>query len=418
MCENVGKIIPGAATPISNEELAIVLENLLLGADITEREVAKFENDLATYLGVKKAFASNSGRTALYMALQALNLEPGEEVIVPAYTCAIVFEVVLRLGLKPVLADVDPDTYNIDPDLVLKAVASDTKAIIPVHLFGRPCEMDQIMEIANKHRLYVIEDVAQALGAEYKKIKAGTFGDLAIFSFGPGKSMTSGEGGAVVVNNEEIVENIIDIQAKLVNPNFRWSVHLLRNIVGMRVFSNPYLYPLVRDYVEEDVNKTDAKIFENCVNLARRKDNINLHHTVRLEQMPAFCARIARIQLRKLDEINQKRIANATTLTNLLSQIDNSIELPEMRNDVKNTFTRYAVKLVKGSRGKVVKGLIERGIDVAKPYDYLAGLLKLFEVDASHSTTIAKSIFTIPNHPLLKSSDVLHIVNALKEVLS
>jgi len=414
----MGRIIPGAALPISDEELATVTEKLLAGEDVAEKEVVKFENDLAAYLGVKKAFASNSGRTALYMALQALNLEPGEEVIVPAYTCAIVFEVVFRLGLKPVLVDVDPCTYNIDPDLVLKAVASDTKAIIPVHLFGRPCEMDHIMEIAEKHHLYVIENVAQALGAEYKKFKVGTFGDLAIFSFGPGKSMTSGEGGAMVVNNEEIIENIIDIQAKLGNPNFKGSVHVLRNIIGMRVFSNPYLYPLIRNYVKEDVSKTDAKIFENCGNLACRKDNTNLHHTVRLEKMPAFCAKIARIQLRKLDKINQKRIINATTLTKLLSRIGGSIGLPEMRKDVKNTFTRYPVKLVKGSREKVVNGLIERGIEAAKPYDYLTGLFKLFNVNTFHSATISKSIFTIPNHPLLKSSDVLRIVSALRELLS
>ena len=108
--KNVGKIIPRTAIPIGNEELATALKGFFGGDDVAEKEVANFENDLAAYLGVKKALAFNSGRTALYTALQALNLKPGEEVIVPAYICAIVFEVVLRLGLRPVLVDVNPNT--------------------------------------------------------------------------------------------------------------------------------------------------------------------------------------------------------------------------------------------------------------------------------------------------------------------
>jgi perosamine synthetase len=185
-------MIPRTAIPIGNEELFSILFPVMRNGN---EEIADFEMDLASYLGALKVFAVNSGRTALFSALQALGLKKGENVIVPAYTCAIVFEVILRLGLKPNFVDVDPETYNFDPELIPKAITSGTRAIIPVHLFGAPCEMDQIMEIASKYGLFVVEDVAQALGAEYKGRKLGTFGDLAMFSFGPGKSVMSGEGG-------------------------------------------------------------------------------------------------------------------------------------------------------------------------------------------------------------------------------
>lgn len=411
--KNVGKMIPRTAIPIGNEEIAVVLSRFLAGEHLVGEQVETFENYLTAYLRVRRTFAFNFGRTALYAAIQALDLKPGEEVVVPAYTCAIVFEVILRLGLKPVLVDVNPQTYNIDPELISKVVTSKTRAVVPVHLFGRPCEMDQIMEIAEKKGLYIVEDAAQALGAEYKKVKVGTFGDLAIFSFGPGKSMTSGEGGAIVANNEDLIENIMDVQAKLTDSNLKWSFHLLKNVIGMRVFSNPYLYALVRGYLEEDLNKTDKKILENCVSLMYQKHNANLYPTIKLAKMPLFSARIARIQLKKLDELNRKRIMNAMALTKLLAGINDHVQLPKIDENVKNTFTRYAIKLLKGSRDDVIRGLMKRGVDTEKPYDYLIDLFKSFRVKAPNATAITESTLTIPNHPLLKASDVPRIANAL-----
>jgi len=411
-------MIPRAAIPIGNEEIVAAFRSLFESVEAVRDKVTAFENDLASYLGSKKVFGLNSGRTALYTALQALNLRRRDEVIVPAYTCAIVVEVILRLGLKPILVDADPATFNIDPELLPKAVSSRTKAVIPVHLFGQPCEMERIMELASKYSLYVIEDAAQALGAEYKKAKMGSLGDLAIFSFGPGKSMTSGEGGALSINDEELVEKVTAIESKLPNPDFSWFVHCLKNIVPMKVFSNPYRYAFIKHFLDESLKKVDGEILENCQRLLREDDQTNLNPTIALAKMPPLSAEVARIQLRKLDGFNQKRIRNAEVLTKLLDRSNNSIQLPRVSPDRKTTFTRYPIRMLKGSREKVIKRLVERGIDAGKPYDYLTDLFISLRVKAPNATALANSLLTIPNHPLLKASDTVKIADALSSELA
>lgn len=410
-------MIPRVAIPIGNDEIVGILRSLFAGADAVSDNVAKFENELATYLGSKKVFTFNSGRTALYTALQALNLKHGDEVIVPAYTCAVVFEVVLRLGLRPMLVDVNLATYNIAPELITKAISPKTKAIIPVHLFGRPCEMDEIMEIANKHSLYVIENVAQALGAEYKKVKVGTFGDLAIFSFGPGKSITSGKGGAISVNCEELTEKVMVIEAKLPNPDVNWLLYSLANIIAMKIFSNPYTYTLIRGFLKETLASRGEKTLENCLHLLEEDDKINLNPTVVLAKMPPLLAEIARMQLEKLGEFNQKRIDNAMTLTRLLNMLGDFIELPETSGDVKNTFIRYPIRLLKGSRNKIMEGLLQQGVDTEKSYYYLVDLFESLRVKVANASTIATSIFTVPNHPLMEESDIFQVAKVLSNQL-
>jgi dTDP-4-amino-4,6-dideoxygalactose transaminase len=406
-------MIPRASIPISSKEIAALLSGIFVSED-----KGIFENDLATYLNVKKTFAFNSGRTALQVAMTAMNLKPGEEVIVPAYTCAIVFEVILRLDLKPVLIDVNPATCNIDAELIKETATSKTRVVIPVHLFGRPCEMDQIMEVANRHDLYVIEDAAQALGAEFKKAKAGTFGDLAIFSFGPGKSITSGEGGAIAVNNDELTGRIMDVQLNLKNPNLRWSLRVAKNIAAMKLFSNPMLFTFIRDYLEDDLKAMDREILENCLNLRCQEHNTKLHPTIELMRMPVSSAKIARMQLKKLDEFNKRRIVNAITLNELLDGVKDHAELPEVDDHVKNTFTRYPLKLVKGSRDGLMKRLLEGGIDTEKPYNYLNELWESFSVKAPNARRLANSIITIPNHPQLRESDTMKIANTLLSELT
>lgn len=410
-------MIPRMAIPIGNDEIVGILRSLVAGADALDDNVAEFENALATYVGSKKVFVFNSGRTALYSALQALNLKHGDEVIVPAYSCAVVFEVVLRLGLRPILVDVNLGTYNIAPELITKAISSKTKAIIPVHLFGRPCEMDEIMEIANKHSLYVIENVAQALGAEYKKVKVGTFGDLAIFSFGPGKSITSGKGGAMSVNCEELTEKVMVIEAKLPNPDVNWILHSLANIMAMKIFSNPYTYSLIRGLLKETLVSREEKTLENCLHLLEEDDKISLNPTVVLAKMPPLLAKIARMQLEKLDEFNQKRINNAMTLTRLLNMLGDFIELPETSGDVKNTFIRYPIRLLKGSRNKIMEGLLQQGVDTEKSYYYLVDLFESLKVKVVNASTIATSIFTVPNHPLMGESNIFQVAKVLSNQL-
>lgn len=168
-------------------------------------DVIKLEEEIADYLQVKYALGVSSGTDALLLALMAINIQPEDEVIVPTYSFFATAGVVSRLNAKPVFVDIDPVTFNINPDLIEKKITKKTKAIIPVHLYGQSAEMDLIMSIAAKHNLIVIEDAAQAIGAQYKDGKyAGTIGDIGCFSFFPSKNLGGfGDGGIVTTNNEE-----------------------------------------------------------------------------------------------------------------------------------------------------------------------------------------------------------------------
>lgn len=175
-----------------------------------------FEEKFAKYVGKKYAVATNSGTSALHLALMALNIGEGDEVILPALTIGACYFAIWQTGAKAVPVDVDPKTYNIDPDLIEKAITNKTKAIMLVHLYGQACDMDRILKIAKKNRLLIIEDAAEAHGATYKGKKLGSFGDLACFSFYANKLITTGEGGAVLTNNEQLRQKMRDLK----NLNF------------------------------------------------------------------------------------------------------------------------------------------------------------------------------------------------------
>ena len=174
-------------------------------------EVQKMEEEFCSYLTCKHAIGVSSGTDALLLALMAINIKPGDEVIVPTYSFFATAGVVSRLNGVPVLTDIDPVTYNLDPNDVKRKVTPQTKAIIPVHLYGQCADMQPVIEIAKKHNLKVIEDGAQAIGAEYKDGKcAGTIGDIGCFSFFPSKNLGCyGDGGLVVTNNNELAHSLL-----------------------------------------------------------------------------------------------------------------------------------------------------------------------------------------------------------------
>ncbi len=184
---------------------------------IKGEKVKIFETELAQFLNVKHVISCGNGTDALQLAMMALNLKPGDEVITADFTFIATAEVIALMGLKPVLVDVDPNTFLITPEAIEKAITNHTKAIVPVHLFGQCANMESIMQIAKKHNLFVIEDVAQANGCTYKFDngnikKAGTIGDIGCTSFFPSKNLGCfGDGGALMTNNDEIAKNIRSI---------------------------------------------------------------------------------------------------------------------------------------------------------------------------------------------------------------
>lgn len=187
------------------EEVVDSLRSAWLG---TGPKVAEFEKRVAEYKGVKHAVAVNSCTAGLHLACLAMGLQPGDEVIVPAMTFCATVNAVVHAGATPVLADVDPLTFNIDPDSIRAKLTPRTKAIIPVHFAGRTCEMEELATIAKEHGLKIIEDCAHAIETEYKGQKAGTIGDCGVLSFYSTKNVVTGEGGIVLTNDAEVAARI------------------------------------------------------------------------------------------------------------------------------------------------------------------------------------------------------------------
>ncbi len=190
------------APAIEEPEIEEVVKTLRSGWLGTGPKVAQFEKDVAEYVGAEFGVALNSCTAGLHLSLLACGVGPGDEVITTSMTFSATANSIIHCGAKPVFVDVDLKTMNIDPKLIEKAITSKTKVILPVHMAGRSCDMDEIMKIAKKHNLYVVEDAAHALGAEYKGKKIGSIGDLTCFSFYVTKNIVTGEGGMVTTNNQ------------------------------------------------------------------------------------------------------------------------------------------------------------------------------------------------------------------------
>jgi len=410
------KWIPRTAIPISLEEIATIVKKICTGEVIEGNDIETFERNFVNYLGCKHAVSVNKGRTALTVSLEALNLKPGDEVIAPAFTCPIIFEAVLRSKLKLVLVDVNSGTFNIDLELMEKAVSSKSKVVIPVHMFGQPCDIEAIVEIANQHGLYVIEDVAQALGAKYMERKVGIFGDLSFFSFGPGKNITCGEGGIIGINNEEVVEKTFEMRSELPKPDMKDVLSIVKNIFAMYMFSSPYLYGLVMERVREKTEKEDNMTTQNLVRLVGGQQGV-LYPTMQLKRMSNVSAAIASIQLKKVDEMNQKRVDNAKTYT---SQLNNFAEicnckLPEKGSSVESVFTRYVIKAPKKKRDFLADQLIRHGIDVERPYHFLSRILDSFG-HFSRAEQLCKTLITLPNQPSLSASELSWILGVFEKI--
>ncbi len=204
---NTSIIIPVNEPIISPEAKKYVLDALETGwISSAGKYIQEFEEKFAHFLGVKHAIAVSSGTAALHVALLACGIGKRDEVIVPAFTMAATWMAVIYVGAKPVFVDCDPDTFNIDVKLIEKKISKRTKAIIPVHIYGYPVDMDPLIKIAKKHKLTIIEDAAEAHGAEYKERKCGSLGDINCFSFYANKIITTGEGGMIVTNNDSLAK--------------------------------------------------------------------------------------------------------------------------------------------------------------------------------------------------------------------
>jgi len=333
-------------------------------------EVKKFEEELRDYMCVRHVISCANGTDALQLALMSLGLKPGDEVITTNFTFIATVEVVALLGLKLVLVDPDPDTFNISADAVKKALTPKTKAIVPVHLFGQCAGMESIMSIAAEHGLFVIEDAAQATGADYifsdgTKKKAGTIGHIGTTSFFPSKNHGCyGDGGALYTNNDQLAEKLRSI-----------SNH------GMKV---RYHY--------------------NDIGINSRLDTIQ--------------AAILRVKLKYLSKFNDSRSAVANLYDKALSGC-NALEIPVRAADSSHIFHQYTLKIKNGRRDELKKFL--ESVKVPSMVYYPSPLhtqeaysfLGYHENDFPVTNALCREVLSLPMHPDLEKDQIDHIISSV-----
>jgi len=300
-------MIPVAKPSLGEEELRIVIEAVKEGWISSKgRFIQEFEKNFSDYIGVKYGIATCNGTVALHLALEALDIKLGDEIIIPTLTFIATANSVTYTGAKPVFVDSHPNYWCIDPKEVEKYITPRTKAIIPVHLYGHPAEMEKIMDIAEAHGLSVIEDAAEAHGSEYKKKKAGSLGDIACFSFYGNKIVTTGEGGMCVTNNEKLA-------------------HKMR---------------ILRDHGEDPIKK----YWYNVVGFNYRMTNVQ--------------AAIGVAQLKKLEKFIEKKREIAKFYSELLKDVK-GITLPPEEPWAKNVYWMYCI-LMEDNYGLTRDELIEK----------------------------------------------------------
>ena len=366
-------MIPIAKPIISNDEIQAVAEVLKSGMLAQGKVVEEFETAFAKYVDVKNAITVGNGTISLDIALKSLDMKQGDEVIVPSFTFISTSNAVLFQGAKPVFADVDERTFNINPNDVLEKISDRTKAIIAVHLFGHPFDIKALQEICEGHNLILIEDCAQAHGAEYEGRKVGSFGVVSCFSFYATKNMTTGEGGIITTDSDEI--------AKV--------CRLLRN----HGESQKYCHTI-------------------------------LGYNYRMTDIQAA---IGVAQLKKLDRFNGMRIRNAEYLDQHIKAP--GLELPHRKNGVKHVYHQYVVTIEKGfpmSRDEFMDYLKKKGIGCAIHYPLSIHKQPLYQrmgytdenAKCPVATALSDKILSLPVHPALTEKDLMYIVEIINNIKS
>jgi dTDP-4-amino-4,6-dideoxygalactose transaminase len=347
------------------DELQDAIQGVLRsGHFIMGLNVKAFEEEIAKYLGVKHAIGLNSGTDALFLALRALGIGPGDEVITTAFTFFATAEAVSHVGATPVFVDIDPKTYNIDADLIEAAITPRTKAIIPVHLFGQMADMGKIMAIANKHGLKVVEDVAQAMGASFNGKKAGTVGDVGTFSFFPTKNLGAyGDGGLLATNDDQVAEMVRKLRA----------------------------HGSLKKYYNEVVG-----------------------YNSRLDEMQAA---ILRVKLKRLDDWNEGRRQVAERYGELLQDVP-GIVVPAVDSGAFHVYHQYTVRVL-GDRDEVQRQLAEQGIGTMVYYPVPVHKLPVYAgtaVSLPRAEAAVAEVLSLPIWPQMDLQTQKKVVRSLELV--
>ena len=350
-----------------------VLEIFKNGTFINGPSVKKFQTDLETYLNVKHVIPCANGTDALQIALMSLDLQPGDEIITSDFTFAATVEVIALLRLKPVLVDIDEETFNINCDEIQKAITSKTKAIIPVHLFGQVANMDRVMDIAKTNNLFVIEDNAQGIGSTYfssnnTKQKSGTIGDIGTTSFFPSKNLGCyGDGGAIFTNSDDLA-------------------HTIRGIVNHGMY---------------------VRYHHDVVGVNSRLDSVQ--------------AAILSVKLPLLDFYNERRKEASLLYSNELNQNKNLLT-PIVKNDCQShVFHQYTLRVLSGNRDQLSKFLNDNNIPHGIYYPIPLHKQKAYtdinynEENFKISNMMSEQVISLPMHSELDNDQIKFICNKVKE---
>ncbi len=333
--------------------------------------VREFQINLEQYLDVKHVIPCANGTDSLQIAMMALDLKPGDEVICPAFTYVATAEVIGLLGLTPVMVDVDPNTFNLTATSIEKAITSNTKAIVPVHLYGQSCDMEPILKLAEKHDIYVIEDNAQAIGADYifsdgRVVKTGTIGHVGSTSFFPSKNLGCyGDGGALMTNDDELAKK-------------------------MRMIAN---------------HGQEKKYYHKILGCNSRLDTVQ--------------AAILNVKIKQLDLYNQARNAMATFYDEALSNID-ELEVPARQINSTHVFHQYTLKVKNGKRNELQNYLAENGIPSMIYYPLPIYKQEAFQQFVSSnflletSEELCDQVLSLPIHTEMNIEHINFICNSVK----
>lgn len=330
-------------------------------------EAESFEREVAAFLGLKHAVGVNSGTDALVISLRALGIGPGDEVVVPAFTFFATSESVNAVGATPVFADVDPDTFNLDPASAARAIGPRTRAIVPVHLFGQACDMDAIGSLAREKGIAIVEDVAQAFGGAWRGRRLGTFGALAAFSFFPSKNLSClGDGGLVATDDDALAS----------------AARMLR------------------------AHGSRRKYFNEAIGYNSRLD--------------ALQAAFLRAKLPHLDDWNRRRREVAARYTAMLAGAP-GVRVPQVRPEATHAFHQYTVRIAGGARDAVQAALEAAGIGTMVYYPKALHELPVYQglaVRLPQSEAATREVLSLPMWPNLDEARQAEVVGHLRRAVT
>jgi dTDP-4-amino-4,6-dideoxygalactose transaminase len=347
---------------INREVTSAIKRVLKSGWYVLGDEGNKFESEFSKYIGAKFGVGVNSGSDALYLAVKALGISQGDEVITVSHTMISSVDAITRNGAKPVFVDIDPSTYVMDPTKVEAKISKKTKAILPVHLYGHPVDMDPLTELAEKYSLYVVEDACQAHGSKYKNKVVGGIGDIGCFSFYPTKNLGAyGDAGMIITNNEELANEL----------------------------------KKMRNYGQS------RKYYHDFVGINSRLDEVQ--------------AAILRVKLKYLDEWNQKRRNLARLYDDLLDNTE--LIKPIERDYARHVYHLYVVRHKR--RNELQQYLLSKGVQTLIHYPIPVHLQEAYKTNDKLPVTekICGEILSLPIFPWLREGEVKQISKHLKQYL-